>query len=352
MGLPLRTCFKSAALILGASLYCLGRTPGPEEFLRAQMRLSASQVAEIQKGRAVAKILPSPDPSDIFVFGAVYIHAKPVTYLELMKDIARLNKLAGYLGAGEFSKPPTIGDMDGLSLGHDDIEDLKNCRRGHCELQLPEESMEAARNSIDWTSPDVSDQVNHLAKRRIIKLLEAYLQNGDRVLGTYRDKGDPLPVAEQFKSLLSRIEFFPQYLPDLNRYLLDYPSSKPGGTQDFFYWEKVNFGLKPTIRLNHGVVYRAPDLEHRVYVLAIKQLYATHYFQTAVDLSFCVQGSDASEDDGFYLITVKASRQAGLTGFKGGVIRKVAVSKTRSSLERALNSIKNNLERPIGLGPK
>jgi hypothetical protein len=107
-----------------------------------------------------------------------------------------------------------------------------------------------------------------------------------------------------------------------------------------------------TIRLNHGVVYRAHDLEHRVYVLAIKQLYATHYFQTAVDLSFCVQGSGASEDDGFYLITVKASRQAGLTGFKGGVIRKVAVNKTRSSLERVLNSIKNSLEGPIELRPK
>jgi hypothetical protein len=90
----------------------------------------------------------------------------------------------------------------------------------------------------------VAEQVNGLAKRRIVKLLEDYLQKGDRALGTYRDKGDPLPVAEQFRSLLSRVEFFPQYLPDLNRYLLDYPNSKPDGTQDFFYWEKVNFGLK------------------------------------------------------------------------------------------------------------
>ena len=96
-------------------------------------------------------------------------------------------------------------------------------------------------------------------------------------------------------------------IPELNRSLLEYPNSRPEGTEDFFYRGKVNFGLKPTIRLNHGVVYRASSLEHRVYVLVIKQLYATHYFQTA-------------------LITVKASRQAGLTGLKGGVIRKVAVN--------------------------
>jgi len=88
---------------------------------------------------------------------------------------------------------------------------------------------------------------------------------------------------------------------------------------------------------------RASDPQHQIYVLAIKQLYATHYFQTALDLSFCIQGSRASSD-GFYLITIKASRQAGLTGCKSGVIRKVVVSKTRSSLEGALNSIKQNLE--------
>jgi hypothetical protein len=43
-------------------------------------------------------------------------------------------------------------------------------------------------------------------------------------------------------------------------------------------------------------------------VLAIKQLYATHYFQTSVDLSFCIQSSGTSASSGFYLITIKASR--------------------------------------------
>jgi hypothetical protein len=41
---------------------------------------------------------------------------------------------------------------------------------------------------------------------------------------------------------------------------------------------------------------------------------------------------------------MKGSQQAGLTGFKGGIVRKVAVDKTRSSLEKALASIKQKLE--------
>ena len=211
--------------------------------------------------------------------------------------------------------------------------------------------MEAARSRINWSSPNVIEEVNNLAKHRIMQLLDSYQHYGDRALGTYRDKRDPLSVAEDFRSVLGRVEFFPQYLPELNRYLLEFPHSKPVGTEDFFYWEKVNFGLKPTIRINHGVVYQPPGAGQRIYVLAIKQLYATHYFQTAIDLSFCVNGSGAS-NGGFYLITVKASRQAGLTGFKGGAVRSVAVRKTRSSLARALESIRNALEQSDSIRPK
>ena len=335
--------FNSIALALTASLQGFGSVPAPEDFLRAQMQLSPGQIAGVQSGKAFAEILPSSNPSDVFVRGVVYIHAKPAAYFQFMQDMTSRKTVAGYLGAGEFSTPPTVGDLDGLSLDPDDIEDLKNCRPGDCELQLPEESMEAARAAIQWNTPNVAEQVTILAKRGIIRLLKEYQQGGDRALLPYRDKRDPVPPAEQFRSLLNHVELFPQYLPDLNRYLLQYPNSRPEQVQNFHYWEKVNFGLKPTIRVNHAILYRTSGPEP-VHVLAIKQLYATHYFQTALDLSFCVPGSTVSGGDGFYLITVKGSRQAGLTGVKGGLIRKVAVTRTRESLERALNSIREKLE--------
>ena len=48
--------------------------------------------------------------------------------------------------------------------------------------------------------------------------------------------------------------------------------------------------------------------------------------------------------EAFILLTIKGSQQAGLTGLKGSILRKVVVDKTRESLERALASIKRTVE--------
>ena len=103
----------------------------------------------------------------------------------------------------------------------------------------------------------------------------------------------------------------------------------------------MKFGLKPTLRMNQQITARATGEHAPIDVVAIKQLYASHYFQTALDLNFCVAGNS----QGFYLVTVKGSEQAGLTGVKGGAVRKVAIDKTRSSLEKSLEAIKTQLEK-------
>jgi hypothetical protein len=204
--------------------------------------------------------------------------------------------------------------------------------------------MELFRQSVNWSAPDVADQADHLAQQMALEALQKYMQGGNTALGTYRDKKNPAAVAETFQSLLSRSKALPVYLPDLDRYLLDYPNVHLDNVETQFYWEKVNFGLKPTLRMVQTIVYRGKNPNEPAYAVAEKQLYASHYFETALDLSICVNDSQQPAERGFYLITLKGSQQAGLTGFKGGIVRKVAVDKTRSSLERALASIKEKLE--------
>jgi hypothetical protein len=148
--------------------------------------------------------------------------------------------------------------------------------------------MEAFQQSVDWSSPDVTEQVNRLAKKLALEAITRYQQGGNEALGTYRDKAHPSIVADTFRSLLSRSKALPVYLPELNHYLLDYPTAPSEHIQSKFYWEKVNFGLKPTIRVVQAIIYRDVGTAGPAYAIAVKQLYASHYFETALDLTFCV----------------------------------------------------------------
>jgi hypothetical protein len=321
-----------------------GQNAEPDKFYRAYVGLNDGQIASIRGGKAIAKIIDSPTPDEVFVFGSVYINSTPESYLKFASDIDQLRKLPGYLAIRKFSDPPQLSDLEGFTLDDDDIKELKNCKPDDCKVQLPAESIDEFQKKVNWSAPDVADQANHLGQQMALEALQQYIQGGNKALGTYRDKKRPAAVAETFASLLSRSKALPVYLPELDRYLLDYPAAPSNQIQSQFYWEKVNFGLKPTLRMVQAIVFRGEAPAEPAYGVAVKQLYASHYFETALDLTVCVRDTGAPGPRGFYLITLKGSEQAGLTGLKGGIVRKVAVDKTRSSLERALESIKQKLE--------
>ena len=316
----------------------------PFRFFREYVGLNDDQIAAIRGGKAIARILDSRTPDEVFVFGAVHVQSSPEDYLKLASDVDALRKLPNYLAIQKFGDPPRLADLDGLKLEADDIRELRKCKTGDCEVQMPGGAMEAFQQSVDWSAPDADNQVNLLAKQMILEALLRYQRGGNAALGTYRDKSHPTAVADVFQSLLSRSKALPAYLPDLDRYLLDYPNAQSENIESEFYWEKVNFGLKPTIRVIQSIVYRGASATDPAYVVALKQLYASHYFETALDITVCVRDEENQKHPGIYLITLKGSQQAGLTGLKGSIVRKVAVDKTRSSLEKALAAIKQKLE--------
>lgn len=312
----------------------------PETFFQNFVGLSDDQIRDIGAGKAMAKVLDTPTPDEVFVFGAVYINSTPERYLEMASDIEALRKLPNYLALRKFSDPPQLADLAEFTLGDEEIKELKHCKSGHCEVQLPTEAMAEFQSSVNWTAPDSSAQANRLAQQMALQALLRYQQGGNTALGTYRDKSRPTAVADTFTSLLAQMKSLPIYLPDLHNYLLEYPNAASNEIRSEFYWEKVNFGLKPTLRIVQAIVYRGTSPDKPTYAVAVKQLYANHYFETALDLTVCL----SEKKNGFYLITIKGSQQAGLTGFKGGIVRKVAVDKTRSSLQKVLAAYKQKLE--------
>ena len=339
-----RITIAAASLMIAVVLPVSAQDAKLMKFFQDGVALTPDQIAAIRSGQPVAKNLPSRAPAEVFLFGAIYIHATPESYLKFAQDFDRLRKLPNYLALGVFSNPPQSSDLKDFSFDDDDIKALKNCKPGDCLIQMPNSSIEALQSSIDWSAPDVSKQVNgHLQKTALQRLVE-YQQQGNQTLGVYNDKHYPTEVPQQFAYMLSYSKALPENLPDFYQYLLDYPHSKPSNVDDAFYWARVKFGLKPTLRIVQMVTMRGSPSDPVAYAIAQKQLYASHYFETALDLSFCVRGSNDLKQSGFYLIMAMGSEQAGLTGVKGAIVRKTAVGRSVSNLQNALRDIKTTLE--------
>jgi len=315
-----------------------------EFFLKAHIGLTTGQIASIRRGEPVVKVLPSYTPAEITLIGAVHINAAPQEFLNLALDMNRLRQLKGYLGAGRLSDPPTLAELSGFTLEPEDIRSLKTCRPGNCDVQLPDDTIRTLQRTIDWSRPDAAARVNDVLRNLALDMLHQYRREGGSALDSYYDKKLPFDAHTELRLLLERSDVLPIYLPEGNRYLLEYPKATPEAFDSLFFWEKVDFGLKPTLRLNHAIAYRSKSRLGSTLVILTKQLYASHYFQLAVDLSACVSESERHSEKGFVLMTVKSSIQQGLTGFKGTLMRGAVVSRTHAAQEKGLMAIKQALE--------
>ena len=183
--------------------------------------------------------------------------------------------------------------------------------------------MDELRKSVNWSAPNVNEQVNQLLQKLALSRLQEYQKEGDHIFGpVYNDKGQQVNVADQFEYMLSYYQVLPKDLPDFNKYILDYPNAKMPNVQNIFRWERVNFGLKPTLFIIQVLTMRGDKSGEAAYVIADKQLYSSHYFETSLDLTFLILGDDpkypgflSGEDHGLRTSAVDR-RFEGLDGTK------------------------------------
>lgn len=305
-----------------------------ETYLRQNIRMTATQLSALRSGQAVTKLIPTDTKNEVAIFGAIWIEAPPSQYIALLKDIEQFERGTGFLETKRISTPPRLSDFDALELDNKDLSALKACKVGKCDVKLSQNGLQRIRSGVDWSRPTANADALRVIRSLFFEYVQAYQAGGNERLVVYRDSDRPTHIAEEFTGMINAMSPLMAYLPDLQRHLLEYPKFTTPGSSDFFYWQIVNFGLKPTVRINHVIIENSPA----GIVVASKQLYASHYFQTAIELRVLV--TDPSRRNGFYFVNVNRSRVDGLTGFLGSLIRGRVRSKSQQGLERALRSTK------------
>ena len=264
---------------------------GLSKFLQERIGLSTNEINNVERGEVVAKVLPS-ESQEVAVFGVVLVNAPVDFFLEKFRDIESYKKGTSVPLVEKFSNPPRVEDLNQLEIDKADLAALKSCKIGDCDVKLSAAAIARLRNEINWNSPNATQQVNHLARAALLEYVKQYLAGGNMALSEYNDKKKTLRVADAFNSILKASPYIYDYEPEFYEYLRDYPAKRLDDLEDFIYWSKEKFGLKPVISVTHVSIYRKPGTGRTL--IASKQIYASHYFEASLGLTVVVDTQTVS----------------------------------------------------------
>jgi hypothetical protein len=314
-------------------------------FLTEEAHTTPAEREALLADNPLIKLLDADPSKEIAVLGTVWVNAPIRLYVEQVKNIERFERGGAFHVTKRISDPPSADDFAALTISDQDFEDLKDCKIGDCALKLDADGVQMLRAEVDWGKATARADATALFRRLALQYVTGYREGGNAHLGVHRDKDRPTFVANEFRSLIERLPRLGAALPDLTRFLLDYPNVTLANSTDFLYWQETQFGLKPTIRISHLVIQERPNQT----VVASKMLYASHYFWTALELRLLLP--DPARGAGFWLVTINRSRSDGLSGFTGRVIRNRVRSEVEDGTRAALAATKMRLESSKGGRP-
>ena len=309
-----------------------------ESYLTRAVKLTESERQLLLKGEPLAKLLPADESKEVAVFGAVWVNASMRRYVEALTDIENFERGGGFKVTKRISAPPRVEDFSALRLPDEDLDALRTCKVDACEVKLGEQALKRFNTQVNWGGPDARVAANTLMQRLAFEYADAYLGGGNKQLAIYRDSSRPTSVDQEFQAMVAQMPELTTHMPDIRRYLLDYPAVTLPNSTSFLYWQETAFGLKPTIRLSHLTIRETADDT----VVTSKMLYASHYFWTGLELRVLMP--DPSRGSGFWFVTVNRSRSDGLSGLTGKVVRSRVRAEVQEGTLAGLRSMKRRLE--------
>ncbi len=311
-----------------------------QQIFRDKAELAESDLTALDQGETVIKLLLARDKREIAMGGAVRVQASAESFLQSFRENMTRKSNPAILEIGSFGNPPSLNDLQGLTIESRDIEDLRQCVVGNCRLKLSAMMIDRLQKEIDWSAPDYPIHVTQLLKQMLVDYVRDYLTRGDRALIQYDDKGEPISLADEQHELLASSGY--HALADTNGDADNLSKSEAILVDNAFVWSKIKFGLKPVIAVNHIMIYQRPQNIGAQILIVSKQIYANHYFDSSLGLTAFINIPGSTPKT--YLVYENRSRVDGLGGVFGKVKRGIIEDKAVSSLESILQRSQRSLD--------
>ena len=347
---PYAGCHSCLLLFISfCSIVCLGTSAtlaqhSVAEFhkiLREKAAFDEIDFAALEQGQTVVSLLPAKDKREVAVCGLVSLQVPADVFLQSFRESMTRRSSPAILEIGRFSSMPTLDDLQSLTIENRDIDDMRECVVGDCNLKLSAMMIERFRNEMDWEAPDYRIRATQLLKLMLLDYLRDYLARGDVALIEYVDKSKGVRLAEEQRALMAASIYINDVLPEFPQNLKGFPKSEISIVENAIVWSKIRFGLKPVIAINHIIVYKREQETGPQVLVASKQIYANHYFDSSLALT--AVGNIPGASPGSYLFYENRSRTDGLEGAFSKIKRSIVEDRAVDGLKTILESLKANL---------
>jgi hypothetical protein len=273
--------------------------------LRTEGSLTSLELAAVEKGGIVAKVIDTPDRSEVVSLAVMRVSTTPSRVRERFRNVESWRQDPWVLQVGRVGKVPSTPDLEALTLDPRDVNDLARCRVSDCDLRFPAEVIEQFRKKIDWSSSSHVARANALFRETLSDYTASYLSRGNAALFEYDNNDDPVRVVDGLRQLILRSRFLAEAAPDLHSYLERFPTDRPPDAEDLVYWLKERFWLLNVLSLNHSTVVDRAAAGGRLIMAVSKQLYASHYYEASLSVTAYVEGPGGG---GSYLFSLNRTR--------------------------------------------
>jgi hypothetical protein len=312
-----------------------------QKSLAARVSLTEADFIGMARGEPVTKLLSPQDKREVVVAGLVPLRAPAEVFLEAFRENMTRKSNPAILEIGSFSSSPTLEDLQALTFEERDLEDLKSCVVGNCSLKLSALMIDRLHREVNWDAPDYQLQATRLLKLMLIDYVRDYLARGDAALIEYSDKQTTVRLADEQRDLLAALSHNARADTDIAQYLKSYSNVQPSEVEHALVWSKIKFGLKPVLAINHIIIYKREQNGPQI-LIASKQIYANHYFDSSLALTAFVSVAGASP--GSYLYYENRSRVDGLGGLFGKMKRGIIENRALESVTGILRQSQLSLE--------
>src|SRR5262249_42825480 len=194
----------AAVPVLRIGAQSVDMDPGVRSVLTRHLKFSAGELADLSRDRGVKHNLDSRAAGEFGVAGAIRIRASKAAFFAAARDIVRFKRDPGVLQIGRFSDPPSIDDLDGLTVDKDDF-DAATCRLHDCGIRLPADLIRRVHQEIDVTAPNAQAQTAAWFKRALLADVAAYIAGAPGRLLQYDDGDTPIRPVEDFEGVLAHM---------------------------------------------------------------------------------------------------------------------------------------------------